>query len=213
VASSFDSRIDCDASGARIPEAIVTVSVFGGHSKEIVYSNNVGEYEFPQLPEGTYEVEVSKDGFRLFQRKDIVVHPNAQAQLDVSMEVGEVFQTVEVTAKPPQAATTFMGVGPPRRIRVRGNVQQANLIAQTKPIYPEEAQQAGIEGTVLLEASIGKDGSVVNYRVVNTLAHPFLVKAAVEAVKQWLYKPTLLNGEPVEVVTTIAVSFRLSQTE
>jgi TonB family protein len=202
-----------DASGARVPDAMVTVSVFGGHSKEIVYTNNAGEYEFWSLPAGTYEVEVSKDGFRLFQRKDIVVHPNAQAQLDVSLEVGEVFQTVEVTAKPPQAAkATFMGVGPPRRIRVGGNVQQANLIAQTKPIYPEQAQQAGIEGTVLLEAIIGKDGSVINYRVVNTLAHPFLVKAAVEAVKQWLYKPTLLNGEPVEVVTTIAVSFRLSQT-
>jgi periplasmic protein TonB len=56
-------------------------------------------------------------------------------------------------------------------------------------------------------------GSVVNSRVVNSLAHPFLVEAAIEAVKQWLYKPNLLNGEPIEVVTTIAVNFRLAQTQ
>jgi protein TonB len=80
-------------------------------------------------------------------------------------------------------------------------------------VYPALAQQSGIEGTVLLEAVIGKDGSVANSRVVNSLVHPSLVEAAMEAVKQWLYKPTLLNGEPIEVVTTIAVKFRLAQAE
>jgi periplasmic protein TonB len=65
----------------------------------------------------------------------------------------------------------------------------------------------------LLEAVITKQGTVGTIRALNTLTHPELVTAAMEAVKQWLYQPTLLNGEPIEVVTTVAVNFRLAQTE
>jgi protein TonB len=159
-------------------------------------------------------MEVSKDGFKLFQRKDVIINPNEKQRLDLVLEVGEIVQTVEVVGKSPRVTPAPSSeVGLPRRIRVGGNVQQANLISQSDPVYPEIAQQAGIEGTVLLEAIIGKDGSVVNSRVVNSLAHPFLVEAATEAVKQWRYKPTLLNGEPIEVVTSVAVKFRLAQTE
>jgi protein TonB len=159
-------------------------------------------------------MEVSKDGFKMFQRKDVLINPNEKQRLDLVLEVGEIVQTVEVVGKSPRVTPASSSeVGLPRRIRVGGNVQQANLISQTDPVYPEIAQQAGIEGTVLLEAIVGKDGSVVNSRVVNSLAHPFLVDAARDAVKQWRYKPTLLNGEPIEVVTTVAVKFRLAQTE
>ncbi|PYV83006.1 MAG: hypothetical protein DMG05_27055 [Acidobacteria bacterium] len=72
------------------------------------------------------------------------------------------------------------------------------------------SQSAHIEGAVLLEAVIAKSGSVENLRLMSRGAHPFLVKAAMEAVKQWRYQPTLLNGEPIEVVTTITVDFRLA---
>ncbi len=98
---------------------------------------------------------------------------------------------------------------PPQRIRVGGNVQQANLIRQPRPVYPPLAKQARIQGVVRLNAIIGKDGTIQNLTVAS--GHPLLVPAALEAVKQWLYKPTLLNGEPVEVVTTIDVNFTLSQ--
>jgi TonB family protein len=205
-----------DASGAAIPGARVIVSNLETGNKEIVYANNAGEYEFTSLPEGTYEMEVTEipDGFKLFQRKDVVIRANAQQQLNPVLEVGEVFQTIEVTAKAPQVSKlSSSGVGTPRRIRVGGNVQQANLISETKPVYPEKAQQSGIEGTVLLEAVITKQGTVGTIRALNTLTHPELVTAAMEAVKQWLYQPTLLNGEPIEVVTTVAVNFRLAQTE
>jgi len=96
-----------------------------------------------------------------------------------------------------------------QRIRVGGQVQQANLIRQPKPIYPPLAKQARIQGVVRFEAIIGKDGTIQNLRLVS--GHPLLVPAAQEAVKQWLYKPTLLNGEPVEVATVIDVNFTLSQ--
>ncbi|PYV90302.1 MAG: hypothetical protein DMG05_10895 [Acidobacteria bacterium] len=202
-----------DASGATVPGATVTISP-GRGTKEIASTNDVGEYEFRSLAKGKYEVEVNKEGFKAYQRKDVIINANAQERLDVIMEVGEVFQTIDVTAKSPRAAAAPSSAsGQPHRIRVGGNVQQANLISETKPIYPELARQAGIEGTVLLEAIIGKEGNVVNFRVVNTLVNPELVKAAVAAVKQWLYKPTLLNGEPIEVVTTIRVNFSLAQAE
>jgi protein TonB len=96
----------------------------------------------------------------------------------------------------------------PQRIRVGGNVQQAKLIRQPKPIYPPLAKQARISG-VVLNAIIGKDGTIQNLTVAS--GHPLLVPAAMEAVKQWVYQPTLLNGEPVEVVTQIDVNFTLSQ--
>lgn len=96
----------------------------------------------------------------------------------------------------------------PTRIRVGGNVQQANLISSPKPNYPPLAKSARIQGTVVLEAVISKQGTVENLTVLS--GHPLLVQAAMDAVKQWRYRPTLLNGEPVEVITTITVNFSLT---
>lgn len=96
----------------------------------------------------------------------------------------------------------------PKRIRVGGQVQTAKLVNKVQPIYPALAKQARIQGTVRLQAVIAKDGSVVELQVLS--GHPLLVQAALDAVRQWRYQPTLLNGEPVEVVTTIDVVFTLS---
>lgn len=82
------------------------------------------------------------------------------------------------------------------------------MIRQVKPPYPPLAKQARIQGTVVLEAIINKQGSVENLRVLT--GHPLLIQSALDAVKQWKYKPTLLNGEPVEVVTQVTVNFNLS---
>jgi protein TonB len=97
----------------------------------------------------------------------------------------------------------------PKQIRVGGNVQSAKLINQPKPAYPPLARQARIQGTVRFNAVIGRDGSIQNLTLVS--GHPLLVPAATEAVRQWRYQPTLLNNEPVEVVTQIDVNFTLSQ--
>jgi protein TonB len=88
-------------------------------------------------------------------------------------------------------------------------VQQAMIITQTKPVYPPLAKQARIQGVVILEAVIGKDGAVNEIKVIS--GHPLLQQAAIDAVSQWKYKPTLLNGEPVEVVTTVTVNFAFAQ--
>ena len=104
--------------------------------------------------------------------------------------------------EPPKPAT-------PKQIRVGGNVQSAKLINQPRPAYPPLARQARIQGVVRFNAVIGRDGSIQNLTLVS--GHPLLVPAATEAVRQWRYQPTLLNGEPVEVVTQIDVNFTLSQ--
>ncbi len=96
----------------------------------------------------------------------------------------------------------------PKRIRVGGQVQTAKLVNKVTPVYPPLAKQARIQGTVRLQAVIAKDGSVVELQVLS--GHPLLVQAALDAVRQWRYHPTLLNGEPVEVVTTVDVIFTLS---
>jgi TonB family protein len=93
----------------------------------------------------------------------------------------------------------------PSRIRVGGNVQSANLIRKTEPKYPEAARSTGITGDVSLSIIIGRDGTIQNVQVIS--GPPLLVQAALEAVETWIYKPTLLNGSPVEVVTTVTVSF------
>ncbi len=95
----------------------------------------------------------------------------------------------------------------PRRIRIGGAVQQAQLLTQVAPVYPELAKQARIQGTVRLQAIIGKEGKVLELEVIS--GHPLMQQAALQAVSQWVYKPTLLNGEPVEVVTTVDVVFML----
>jgi protein TonB len=91
--------------------------------------------------------------------------------------------------------------------RQGGKVQTANLIHQVNPVYPQIARQTRIQGVVVMEAVISKEGSVESLRVIS--GHPLLLQAAIDAVKQWKYRPTLLNGEPVDVVTTITVTFTL----
>ncbi len=87
--------------------------------------------------------------------------------------------------------------GPPRLI--------AQLISKIEPLYPEIAKKKGIEGAVRLDATIGKDGRVIKVQSIS--GSPVLVKAAKDAVMQWVYRPTLLNGEPIEVITDVCVPF------
>jgi len=99
-------------------------------------------------------------------------------------------------------------VATPQRVRVSQGVTQGLLIHKVTPNYPALAKQARIQGQVVLQAEISKDGAIENLRVVS--GHPMLAPAAIEAVKQWRYKPYVLNGEPVEVETQITVNFTLS---
>jgi protein TonB len=99
-------------------------------------------------------------------------------------------------------------VATPQKVRVSQGVSEGLLLHKVTPSYPPLAKQARIQGAVLLQATIGKDGSIQNLRVQS--GHPMLTQAAIDAVRQWKYKPYLLNGEAVEVETTVQVNFTLS---
>jgi protein TonB len=88
-------------------------------------------------------------------------------------------------------------------------VQAARLLNRVMPVYPPLARANRITGVVMLTAIISADGLIRELRVAS--GHPLLVPAAVQAVRQWTYRPTLLNGVPVEVITTIEVNFKLGQ--
>jgi protein TonB len=97
---------------------------------------------------------------------------------------------------------------PVKRMRIASRVAEANLIHDVTPQYPPEAGRARIEGTVVLMAVIGTDGSVKDVRIESGL--PILAQAAMDAVKQWRYKPYMVDGEPVEVDSRITINFNLS---
>lgn len=104
---------------------------------------------------------------------------------------------------PPRPATERVS------LRVSSGVQAAKILQQVMPVYPPLARQARISGTVRLEAVISRNGMVES--LVVTSGHPLLAQAALEAVRQWIYRPTLLNGDPVEVLTQIEVHFKLGE--
>jgi TonB family protein len=102
---------------------------------------------------------------------------------------------------PPQAAQQT------QRIRVGGGVEAASIINRVMPQYPAIAKTAHVSGTIVLHAIIAKDGTVQELTYIS--GSPLLIKAAIDAVREWRYRPTMLNGEPVEVETTIVVVFNL----
>ena len=99
-------------------------------------------------------------------------------------------------------------IATPQRVRVSSGVQSGLLVRKVNPTYPPLARQARIQGVVILQAQISKDGNIENLQLIS--GHPMLAPAAIEAVKQWKYKPYLLNGEPVEVETQVQVNFTLA---
>lgn len=107
---------------------------------------------------------------------------------------------VASTAPPPRVAT-------PQKLRISSGVADGNKIAGTDPVYPQMAKIAHVQGDVVLQALISKGGTIENLRAIS--GHPILIQAAMDAVRQWRYKPWVLNGEPVEVETTITVKFHM----
>jgi len=128
----------------------------------------------------------------------VSVSPDRSNQLEIS---------IAPAGTPDERVQAAQGAEP-KKIRVGGNVQQTKLLVQTHPVYPPEAKSKAIQGTVVLEATIGKDGKVENLMVLS--GDPLLAAASLDAVRTWQYSTTLLNGDPVEVVTNINVNFTLA---
>ena len=114
-------------------------------------------------------------------------------------------EEVIITPPPPVAAVPQ----PPKPVQVGGVIRRPTKVGGPDPLYPPMARAAGVQGIVIIEATIGADGGIINARILRSV--PLLDQAALEAVRQWRYTPTLLNGVPVPVIMTVTVSFTLSR--
>jgi len=128
--------------------------------------------------------------------------------------VSEILSSVRLPAEVPRTPEPVRAarapetvVQPPQRIRV-SDLHTARLVHRVEPVYPALARQNRVQGVVQLEGIIGTDGHLREVRVLS--GHPFLAKAALEAVSQWVYEPTHLGGKPVEVIAPITVTFKLN---
>jgi TonB family protein len=195
-----------DQSGAVTPGATIQLVNLADSSQ--IYktvSAADGTYELLSVTAGKYELQAFGRGFAYWRRPSIVLQSNTEVALNVILRVGAIQDEVTVSGQGQPRP-----VDGPKPIRVGGNVQHTKLVDLVRPSYPAKAKAEGREGTVTFVAVIGKDGTI-NELVHMDGADPDLLEAAREAVMQWRYQPTLLNGAPVEVISTIDINFRLAQ--
>jgi periplasmic protein TonB len=156
---------------------------------------------------------VQHPGFAALEVKGLAVE-GASTEFNPVLNLGKIVETVQVKGDgmpPPPPPPPAPGGSGPQRVRVGGNVQSAKVISRVAPVYPPDCKAEGVTGIVLMRAVIGKDGSVISLQPRNQLVDQRLVRAAMEGVQQWRYNTTLLNGNPVEVLTEIEVNFTLAR--
>lgn len=196
-----------DPSGSRLPHALVLVTDAERELAEATTAGADGSFRIEGLPPSpSYQIEVrGPSGFEPDVRD---LDLTADRHLDVVLEIQTIVEEIVISGPPPQPGSVPSGE-PRRRVRVGGNVRRARLVHYVAPTFPAEAERGGVGGTVLLEGVIGKDGRLSGLSTLNSIIDERLVGAASDAVLQWRYDPTLLNGRPVETVVTISVAFEI----
>jgi TonB family protein len=198
-----------DASGAVLPGVELTLE----DALQVRWqatSDAAGHFQFPSIQPGRYVLEASLMGFRSL-RHEFELRQARDWDRAVTLQVGDVQETITVRASRNNAVQPPAVAPRPAPIRVGGNIRPPNKLYDVKPVYPQAMRDAGREGVVPIEAIIGREGDVVSVRVLSAQVHPDFAMAAIDAVRQWRYSPTLLNGLPVEVVMTVSVTFSLSE--
>jgi TonB family protein len=218
-----------DSTNRLIPDAKLVVTNAASRAKHEVRSDRTGHFEFLGLPPGDYDLEVTIPGFNTFKDKIIVVARNIDRT--IQLEVGSLEETITVSASasgpvpnPEPAADRAERDNQARKraeARQRAAVDScANVpagsmggqilaplrLTNVNPRYPENLRTAGVGGVVTMDALIGVDGNVQDVRAV-TSPNPDLESAAIEAVRQWQYTPTLLNCVPTEVRMKVTTRF------
>jgi TonB family protein len=196
-----------DTTGAVLPG--VTVTLDADAAKVETTTDPAGRFRFDGVDPGNHTLQVASPGFRAL-RQPIPLRKDADWNRAVTLQVGELKETISVSARRPASITALDdGTGGPKPVRVGGNIRAPRKTYNVNPVYPPRMVEAGLEGQVSVEAVIGVDGRVVRARPTTVQAHPELAQAAVDAVRQWRFDPTLLNGAPVEVVMNVTVDFSL----
>jgi len=199
-----------DPTGAVVPRVNLTASNADLTYEVQTVSDEVGAYSFHNLPPGHYTVEARAPGFALFRIANLALVSGGRLQADAHLSLGQIMLHSVVTAQSPNPQLTGAAAVVPRPIRVGGNVQPAKVIYRVDAPYPADLQAQGVEGTVVMQAILSKEGIPLSLTLQNTGVNPEFVNAAKTAFSQWRFQPTTLNGEPVEIMTTLQYDFKLS---
>jgi TonB family protein len=188
-----------DAAGARVPGASIIAARTDTGQEFKAVTDQEGDFSVGPLPEGgVWRLTVEAPGFAArSQRVD-------RNHFELTLDVAPIQESVVVHGR----GTAVAVAGGPHRVRVGGNVIPAKLVYQVDPEYPEQVRSQGVQGDVVLRAVVSLKGTVLSLTSVSS-PDPQLTEAAVKAVRQWRYQPSLLNGEPIETATTITVNFQL----
>jgi TonB family protein len=196
-----------DASGAVMPGVEVTLDA--GANQRKTTTDPAGKFRFDGVDPGAHALEVELLGFRAL-RQPFQLRKEGDWLRAVTLQIGDLKETISVSAARPATLTPIdQADAGPTPVRVGGNVRAPRKVTNVNPTYPKRMLDAGLEGTVEIEAVIGVDGRVVRARPATGQAHPDFAAAAIEAVRQWRFEPTLLNGKPVEVTMGVSVGFSL----
>jgi TonB family protein len=197
-----------DPTGAVLPGTALTLEDAQGAKREAVTEAS-GTVQFDAVAPGEYTLEASLPGFRTL-RTPFTLAAASDWRRAVTLQVGDLQETVSVKARRPSTPTAARAGGVVEPLRVGGNIRVPKKLNHVAPDYPQAMRDAGLEGIVPMEALIGKDGSVSSVRLLSAQVHPEFARAAEDAVRQWRFSPTLLNGEAVEVRMTVSVRFSLT---
>jgi len=195
-----------DATGAAVPNAAVLLKPAAGGVIERE-SGEDGTATFPGIAAGIYSLEVHARGFHVATSSLEVLPGTGPLVRKVSMELGHMQETIGVEAERPAGAAPQLAQisGPANK---GGQIDMPKLVQMVHPVYPPDAKAAGVEGSVVVQVVITKDGSPVSIKAIASPAEN-LSQAAMDAVKGWKWDPAKLNGEPVEIVTDITINFAL----
>lgn len=195
-----------DPGGAAVLDA--KASLYNPDTRQHVETTSQpdGRFAFDHLSAGQYILRIDKSGFQPIL-KAFSVSQNTTVDQGLKLHA-DMPSTVPAASSAAAEDRSSAVTEPGKRVRVAGDVQQAKLVQKVNPIYPVAAKAAGIQGQVVLNAVIGADGTPTDIQVV-TSPNESLSESALEAVRQWRYSTTLLNGNPVDVETQILVSYTL----
>jgi TonB family protein len=204
--SSTTSGTVVDPSGLPLPNAPVTLTGAGGAPVFETTTDATGAFQFPAVPSGEYMLSSRTPGFSSLRQRVQIGGPTT---LSMQLQVGTLRETVTVRGGEtfPAAAALPMPAAPPcGSTSVGGNLKPPKKLLHVSPKFRQAWVDAGVQGSVLLQARIGTDGKISSVEVVSP-SHQELEDEALAAVSQWQFSPTYLNCEPVEVRMFVTVSF------
>lgn len=196
-----------DATGGAIPGVTLGLVDSRG-TRASATTNSEGRFDFAGVAPGIYAFDAALPGFQTL-RQSVELRGEGDWTRAVILQVGELSEALSIRASRLQPQPASPGGAPQAPIRVGGQVRPPIKEFDVRPDYPASMRQAGVAGIVPIEAMIGKDGSVSAVRVMSAPVHPDLAIAAANAVRQWRYRPTLLNGVAVDIVMTVTVTFEI----